>query len=289
MTRSRPALFLIALLTAAVLAGCGSGDDSDGEQVPAGETAAANCLPAALNTYKDGVLTIGTDSPAYPPYFEDDDPSSGRGFESSLGYAIANRLGFNDSQVEWVTVPFEAAFRPGPKNFDFDLNQIAITPEREKAVSFSVPYYRANQAVLVREDGDFARVRSLDDLGEATIGVQAGTTSLEAVQEQIRPENGPKTFEDSGEVVGALNQGQVDAIVVDLPTAIQLRDNELTGTVVAGQFEHEGGDRWGAVMTRDSDLKGCVDEAIGNLRSDGTLAELTRQWMANSADAPILD
>ena len=291
MSRNRLVLFLIAIFALAVLVGCGSSDDSSDDSPSSGDTttAASDCTPESMNTFKDGVLTIGTDSPAYPPYFEDDDPSNGKGFESALGYAIAGELGFNNSQVEWATVPFNASYAPGEKKFDFDLNQVSITAPREKAVSFSVPYYTANQAVLVKKGSDLDGITSLDDLKDATIGVQVGTTSLEAVEDQIDPDTDPKIFDNSNDVVTAFKQDQVDAIVVDLPTAIYLRDAELSGTVVAGQFEQEGGDQWGAVMAKDSDLKGCVDQAIDTLRENGTLEEITNQWMADSAKAPLLN
>lgn len=291
MSRNRLVLFLIAIFALAVFVGCGSSSDdsSSDENTSSDATTASSCTPEDLNTFKDGVLTIGTDSPAYPPYFEDDDPSNGKGFESDLGYAIAGELGFNDSQVEWAKIPFNASYAPGPKNFDFDLNQISITPAREKAVTFSVPYYTANQAVLVKKGSDLDGITSLEDLKDASIGVQIGTTSYDAVQEQIQPESDPKTFDNSNDVVTAFKQGQVDAIVVDLPTAIYLRDAELSDTVVAGQFEQEGGDRWGALMAKDSDLKGCVDKAINTLTENGTLEEITNQWMADSAKAPMLD
>ena len=291
MNRNRLVLLLIAVFALAVFVGCGSSDDdssSDSTASTDGATTASSCAPEDLNTFKDGVLTIGTDQPAYPPYFEDDDPTNGRGFESALGYAIAGELGFNKSEVEWATVQFDASYRPGPKDFDFDLNQISITPEREKAVSFSVPYYTANQAVLVKAGSDFEKVTSLDELKEATIGVQVGTTSLDAVKEQIDPETEPRTFNNSNDVVSAFKQDQVDAIVVDLPTAIFLRDAELNDAVVAGQFEQEGGDEWGALMAKDSDLKSCVDQAIDTLREEGTLQEITNQWMSDSAKAPML-
>ena len=290
MSRNRLVLFLIAVLGLALFVGCGSSDDSSNEgSGSSGATTASDCTPEGLGTFKDGVLTIATDSPAYPPYFEDDDPTNGKGFESALGYAIAGELGFNDSQVEWATVPFDASYRPGPKDFDFDLNQISITADREKAVSFSVPYYTANQAVLVKKGSELDGITSLDQLKDASIGVQVGTTSLDAVEEQIQPEADPKIFNNSNDVVTAFKQDQVDAIVVDLPTAIYLRDAELSDTVVAGQFEQEGGDQWGALMAKDSDLKGCVDQAIETLRENGTLEELTNQWMADSAKAPMLD
>lgn len=290
MSRNRLVLFLIAIFALAVFVGCGSSDDSSDDNSSSGDTttAASDCTPEGMNTFKDGVLTIGTDSPAYPPYFEDDDPSNGKGFESALGYAIADQLGFNNSQVEWATVPFNASYAPGEKKFDFDLNQVSITEPREKAVTFSVPYYTANQAVLVKKGSDLDGITSLDDLKDATIGVQVGTTSLDAVEDQIDPDSDPKIFDNSNDVVTAFKQDQVDAIVVDLPTAIFLRDAELSGTVVAGQFEQEGGDQWGAVMAKDSDLKSCVDQAINTLKDEGTLEELTNQWMADSAKAPLL-
>ena len=291
VSRNRLVLFLIAVFALALLVGCGSSDDSSSDDSSSSDstTTASSCTPEDLSTFKDGILTIGTDSPAYPPYFEDDDPTNGKGFESALGYAIAAQLGFNDSQVEWATVPFNASYAPGPKNFDFDLNQISITPAREKAVTFSVPYYTANQAILVEKGGDLDGITSLDELKDASIGVQVGTTSYEAVEQVIQPDETPRTFDNSNDVVTAFKQGQVDAIVVDLPTAIYLRDAELSGTVVAGQFEQEGGDQWGALMAKDSELKGCVDKAITTLKDDGTLEEITNQWMADSAKAPLLD
>jgi len=291
VSRNRLVLFLIAIFALAVFVGCGSSDDSSDDNSSSGDTTttASDCTPEGMNTFKDGVLTIGTDSPAYPPYFEDDDPSNGKGFESALGYAIADELGFNNSQVEWATVPFNASYAPGEKKFDFDLNQISITPAREKAVTFSVPYYTANQAVLVKKGSDLDGITSLDQLKDAAIGVQIGTTSYEAVNDQIQPDTTPKTFNNSNDVVTAFKQGQVDAIVVDLPTALYLSATELPDAVVAGQFEQEGGAQWGALMAKDSDLEECVDKAITALKDDGTLEEITNQWMSDSAKAPMLN
>lgn len=273
----------------AFVAGC-SGDDSsdDSSGSDTATTTASNCDAGNLSTFTDGVLTIGTDTPAYPPYFEDDDPTNGKGFEGALGYAIAGELGFNKSQVEWTTVPFNSSYAPGPKKFDFDLNQISITPAREKVVSFSSPYYEANQAVLVKGDSDLADVTTLDGLKDANIGVQIGTTSLEAVETAIEPENDPKVFDNSNDVVAALKQDQVDAVVVDLPTALVLQATEIPDAAVAGQFEAEGGDEWGALLAKDSDLTGCVNQALQSLKSDGRLEEITNQWMSDSASAPDL-
>ncbi|MDQ2700809.1 MAG: transporter substrate-binding domain-containing protein [Actinomycetota bacterium] len=289
MTRFRLVLLIIPVFAMLLFAGCASDDSSSDDTSTDATTTASSCAPEDLDTFKDGVLTIATDSPAYPPYFEDDDPTNGKGFEGALGYAIADQLGFNRSEVEWAVVPFNVSFAPGDKKFDFDLNQISILPKRAENVDFSTPYYTASQGVLVPKGSDFDGITSLDELKDATIGVQLGTTAYDAVEEQIDPSNEPKVFDNSNDVVTAFKQEQVDAIVVDLPQAIYLRDaGEVTNAVVAGQFEAPGGDEWGALLAKDSSLTSCVDEAITALEEDGTLAEITKQWMSESANAPEL-
>jgi len=289
LLKKRLAALLLAVLALGVVAGCGSSSSDNNGSGSDGTVTAADCTPEKLDTFKPAVLTIGTDSPAYPPYFEDDDPSNGRGFESAVAYAIAAELGFTDSQVEWAKVPFNASYAPGDKKFDFDLNQISITPAREKVVTFSTPYYTANQAVLVSKDSDLEDVTSLDQLQDIQIGVQIGTTSLDAVRQVIDPATEPKVFDSSNDVVTALKQGQVDAVVLDLPTAIYLRDAELEGSRVIGQFEAEGGDQWGALMAKDSPIAACVNKAIDSLTESGRLEEITDKWMSESASAPKLD
>ena len=283
----RVSILLVPTLALALLTGCAS-DSSDSES--SGTTASLDsCQKGDITTFKDGMLTVGTDSPAYPPYFEDNDPSTGKGFESALAYEIADRLGFSRSEVEWAVVPFNSSYAPGPKKFDFDVNQISITPAREKAVSFSIPYYTANQAVLVTKDSDIGEVSGLDELQDLTIGVQVGTTSLDAVEEEIDPSTAPKVYDNSNDVVSALKQGQVDAVVVDLPTAIYLRDVEVPNSEVAGQFEAPGGDQWGALLAKDSDLTKCVNAALESMKDDGTLEEITTRWMSDAASAPELN
>ncbi len=208
-------------------AGCGSDDDSGDESTTAGAVSLSDCTPDQLETKTADTLTVGTDKPAFPPYFEDDDPTNGKGFESATAYAIAEQLGFAPDQVEWTVVPFNASYAPGPKDFDFDVNQISITPKRAEQVDFSSPYYEAEQAVVVLKDSDLAGATSLADLADANIGVQIGTTSLDAVNEVIQPTNDPQVFDTSNDVVSALKNGQVDSIVVDVPTAFFL-------TAVAG-------------------------------------------------------
>lgn len=279
-----------AVALTAFAVGCGGTESNDDNASSADLT---DCTPDKLETVKSGVLTVGTDSPAYEPYFVDDDPSNGKGFESAVAYAIADQLGYSKDQVEWTVVPFNASYAPGPKDFDFDVNQISITPEREKAVDFSSPYYTANQAVIATNGTEAAKATSLDDLKSAAIGVQIGTTSLTAVQDKIDPDSEVKVFDTSNDVVSALKNGQIDAMVTDLPTAIYLTAVELSDQTVVGQFEAEGGDQWGALLEKDSSLTACVSAAVNSLRGEdeetGELQMITDEWMSGYANAPKLD
>jgi polar amino acid transport system substrate-binding protein len=259
-----PALLLIAL--AAMLAACG-GSDSGSSSAAADSTAASSaaadtCAKDQLALKTPGQLTIGTDKPAYPPYFEDDDPANGKGFESAVAYAIAKQLGFTPDEVKWVVVPFDSSYAPGDKQFDFDVNQISITTDRQKVVDFSTPYYTAPQAIIVAADSPLIGKTMLADFKDAQIGVQVGTTSLDAVTSLIAPSAEPKVFNNSNDVVAAFKQGQVDAIVTDLPTALYLTAAVLENAAVAGQFNAPGGDEWGALLQKGSELTPCVDKAI---------------------------
>jgi polar amino acid transport system substrate-binding protein len=281
---------LAPLLLAAALAVGACGEDEEPAAPRTVETPAGpSCEKADLETHESGVLTVGTDKPAFPPYFVDDDPTNGKGFESAVAYAIARELGFEKTEVKWTVVPFNASYRPGPKDFDFDINQISITPQRARRVDFSEPYFTAPQAVVAQKDSQAASAASLAALKESTIGVQIGTTSLDAVSASIQPSQQPKVFDDSNAVVTALKQGQVDAAVVDLPTALFLTAVELPDATVVGQFEAPGGDEWGALLEKDSPLTPCVNEAIAALKASGELDEITQEWMSESADAPVLN
>jgi polar amino acid transport system substrate-binding protein len=284
-----PTKLPVALLTAAVVsllvAACGSSSDDGTGATVAG---AGDCTPAQLDTQAEGVLTIATDKPAYPPYFEDDDPANGKGFESAVAYAIADQLGFARSEVKWTIEPFNSSYAPGPKDFDFDVNQISITPQRRKAVDFSAPYYTANQAVVALKDSDAASAESLSELQDARIGVQIGTTSLAAVEDEIDPSEDPQVFNSSNDVVTALKNGQVDVVVVDLPTALYLTAVQVPNATVVGQFSAPGGDRWGALLDKGSPLTACVTYAIEAMRDSGELESITQRWMSQAAGAPQL-
>jgi polar amino acid transport system substrate-binding protein len=285
-------LIALALVVAAmaVLAACGD-DDDDGDGGGGASTSAEQadaCSKDQLALTNSGQLTVGTDKPAFPPYFVDDDPTNGKGFESAVAYAVADELGFAENEVEWTVVPFNASYAPGPKNFDFDINQISITPQREKAVDFSRPYYEAPQAVVAPKNSEFANVESFADLQGATIGVQIGTTSLDAVREVVQPSEDPKVFNDSNDVITALKQGQVDAVVVDLPTAFFVTAAQVPGSKIVGQFSAPGGDSFGLLLEKDSELTECVDQALTALEESGELEDITNRWMGAAAGAPEL-
>jgi polar amino acid transport system substrate-binding protein len=298
MRRSTLAILsLLALALVLVVVGCGGkkGDSSSGDTAGStaaaegGETAdAAACTPAQMDTHTAGELTVATDKPAYPPYFEDDEPANGEGFESAVAYAIGKQLGYSKDQINWTVEPFDSSYAPGPKDFDFDVNQISITPTREKAVDFSVPYYSANQAVVALEDSEAAQAKSLADLKDTKIGVQINTTSLSTVNEEIEPSSKPEVFNSSGDVVTALKNGQVEAVVVDLPTALYLTAAQVEDATIVGQFGKAEGEEWGALLAKDSPLTECVSAAIEALEESGELEKITQRWMSQAAEAPQL-
>jgi polar amino acid transport system substrate-binding protein len=287
MPRVRIRLALLLVVFAALfVAACGDDDDDSGGSSTT-SAQADSCSKGQLALVKSGQLSVGTDKPAFPPYFEDNDPTNGKGFESAVAYAVADKLGFDKSSVKWTVVPFNSSYAPGPKDFDFDINQISITPAREKAVDFSKPYYVAPQAVVIGKGSDL-KVSSLADLKDATIGVQIGTTSLDAVNEVVKPSTDPKVFNDSNDVVTALKQNQVDAIVVDLPTAFYLTAAQVPGSKIVGQFSAPGGDSFGLLLQKGSELTPCLNKALDDLDASGELKQITDRWMGEAAGAPEL-
>ncbi len=284
------ALFTLALVL--VVSGCGgkkSDSTTGGSTEGGGETANASaCTPSKMETHTPGTLTVATDKPAYPPYFENDEPANGEGFESAVAYAIGKQLGFSKDQIKWTVEPFDSSYAPGPKDFDFDVNEISITPTREKAVDFSVPYYSATQAVVALEDSEAAKAKSLADLKDTKIGVQINTTSLSTVDEEIEPSSKPEVFNSSGDVVTALKNGQVEAVVVDLPTALYLTAAQVENATIVGQFGKPEGEEWGALLAKGSPVTDCVSWAIEELEASGELEKITQRWMSQAAEAPQL-
>jgi polar amino acid transport system substrate-binding protein len=285
----------LAAVAALALAACGSSNSSSTSAsqaaAPAGGSTSATanpCAKSSLALHTPGVLTVATDSPAYPPYFENNKPANGKGFESAVAFAIAKQLGFARSEVKWTVEPFDSSYAPGPKSFDFDINEISITKPRKQAVDFSTPYYTNPQGIIVSTSSKYAHATSLAALKGARIGVQIGSTSLDAVNSQIKPSNQPDVFNTSNDVVSAFKIHRVDAIVVDLATAFELTSSELSHTVIAGQFTATGGDNWGVLLSKGSKLTSCVDKAVTALQSNGTLDALNKRWIASAANAPEL-
>jgi len=260
-------------------------------QAPAPTTPAASpeATSDVLPTLTPGKLTIGTGLPAYEPWVVGDAPESGEGFEAAVAYAIAAEFGFAPEDVIWVRTTFDEAIAPGAKNFDFNLQQYSITEERKAAVDFSTPYYYTTQTVITVAGSAAANATSIADLQGLLIGAATGTTSLSAIEDIIKPSQGARAFNSNDDAKAALANGQVDAIVVDLPTALYLTAVELDGGLVLGQLEGgEAGDSFGLVLDKGSALTAAVSAAIESLRASGKLAELEQTWLADYAGAPVL-
>jgi polar amino acid transport system substrate-binding protein len=271
------------LLTA--LAGCAPADDSP--TVAASASSSADVCPAgALGTRTAGKLTIGTDTPAYEPWFSANKPSNGKGFESAVAYQVAQRLGYPAANVTWVSVTFNNAIAPGPKAFDFDINEFSITPERRTAVDFSSPYYLVRQTVITTKGSKIADAKSIAELKTAKLGAQVGTTSYQAITDLIKPNGQPQVFNNNDDALAALKNGTVDGIVVDLPTAFYMTGAQLDNGKIVGQLPQVGvPEQFGLVLDKGSSLTGCVSKAVDTLRNDGTLAVLEKTWLAGDGGA----
>jgi polar amino acid transport system substrate-binding protein len=279
-----------------VLAACGSSETDVAASVSDGapaesrsaETSLTNaaldeCAQENLTTITPGALTIGTDSPAYPPYFSDDDPSNGEGFESAVAYAIADQLGFAPAEVAWEIVPFSSSFAPGNKNFDFDINQISITAERAEVVDFSDGYFTVNQAVVALADSLIANATTVAELKSARLGAQLGTTSLALIEEDIQPDADAFVYDDFAEARAALSRGQIDGIVVDFPTATFITSGEIENSKIVGQFpENMGGSQFGLLFQKGNPLVGCVNQALGSLVASGELQTIQDTWLTGA-------
>jgi len=293
MRKGLSALLLILLALAAT--GCG-GDDN--ESAGGGTTTTeASCDRESLDTLTPGQLTIGTDNPAFPPWFEGTkkfdpwDPTTAptkKGYEAEVAYGIAHQLGYTDDEVKWIAVPFLQAFKPGSKKFDFDINQISFNPDRAEAVDFSDSYYDVEQAIVGLESNPIATTKSIADLKQRKLGAVVGTTSLKAINDQIEPDSDPSVYDTNNDVLSAITAKQIDGGVVDFPTALYMAAVQLKGGTVVGRLPAtEGGEHFGVVLAKGSSLTGCVNEAIAALHEDGTIDRLEQTWLGGSA--PVLE
>ena len=286
-------LFGAAVVGTAVVAlgACGAPVDEAGSSssASASASASATCDPASMKTKTAGTLTVGTDKPAYEPWFSNDDPSNGKGYESAVAYAIADKLGYAKDKVTWVVAPFNTVITPGEKAFDMDLNQVSISDERKKAVDFSSGYYDVRQTVITYKGSPIDGKTTVADLKDAKLGAQVGTTSYIAVKEQIKPDQTIAVFDTNDLAVQALKNKQIDGIVADLPTAFYMTAAQLDDGVIVGQLPAAGSspEQFGAVLDKGSPLTACISHAVDALRADGTLDTLVAQWLSTQG-APEL-
>lgn len=274
MSRTSRFAAVIAVGAAAILAlsGCTSADAGTADSA----------------TMTEGKLTIATGEPAYAPWVMNDDPESGEGFEAAVAYAVAEELGYKKSDVKWVRTTFDAAIAPGPKDFDLNIQQFSVSPERENAVDFSTPYYETTQAVVAAKGTSAAKAKSIADLKNSAIGVASGTTSLKVAEDVIAPKQKLQVFNSVDDAVAALQNGNIDALVTDLPGAFYVRDAQLDNGVIVGQLDSKaGGDEFAFVLPKDSGLTADVSKAVDALRSNGTLDKLAAKWIADQG-APVL-
>ena len=279
MQKRKSLIFAVSLALAFGLTACSKSESTD--------VASASCEKADLATVTSDKLTIATGEPAYYPWVIDDKPESGEGFEGAVAYAVAKQLGFNNDEVVWVRTTFDGAVTPGEKNFDFNLQQFSITADRSKVVDFSSPYYTAPQAIVSYKGSKIAGKTSIAELKNAKLGAAVGTTSLDAVENQIGVK--PQVFNDNAAGVTALKNGQIDGLVVDLPTAFYLSGVEVKDGLIVGQLPSSGaGDQFGLLLSKGSKLTPCVSGAVDAITADGTLAAITDKWLATDAGAPVL-
>jgi polar amino acid transport system substrate-binding protein len=295
----RKVLVAVAVLTVAASA-CGQPQ----QQRPQGQ-GAQSCAKDDLTLIQPGQLTVGTDNPAYSPWYAGgtskdspwkiNDPNTGKGFESAVAYAVAEQMGFSDGEVEWIEVPFNQIFKPGPKDFDFAINQVSFKPARDEAVDFSDSYYDVNQALVAVKGTPIASATSLEGLKQYKLGAPVGTTSFDYIEQNIQPEQDPAVYDTQNDAITALNNGQIDGIVVDLPTAFYIADpfvQQVENSVVVGQFPTVGEQEYfGMVFEEGNPLVDCVNRALDALKADGTLQEIQQEWLSektNVGEAPVL-
>jgi polar amino acid transport system substrate-binding protein len=237
--------------------------------------------------FKKGVLTLATDSPAYDPWFVNNTPSNGKGYESAVAYAVAKLLGFSNSEVKWVVEPFDASFAPGPKRFDFDINEISYTSERATVVSFSISYYPVNQALVAMKKSPIVKHHTPAELRTYVYGDQIGSTSLSFIYDELRPTHQPSVFNTLNDAKSALQDGRIQALVADTPTAQYISSSEIPNSVLVGQFPSTG-EHYGLLFAKGDKLVGCVDKALKKLTSNGTLAKLQHKWLGIYTSVPTI-
>jgi polar amino acid transport system substrate-binding protein len=291
-------LTLPVLVVCLVAAACGTAKQT--ASAPASSTGSNPCGVQSLSLISAGTLTIGTDNPAFSPYFTggpghswtgkfNNDPYTGKGFEDAVAYAVAKQMGFSPAKVKWQVTHFNQSYAPGPKGFDFYLAQVSYTKKRAQTVDFSSSYYDVNQAVVALKSDKYAHATSIAALHGAKLGTQLGTTSYGFITDVIKPASQPGAYHSLNDAINALKAHQIDAIVVDLPTAFYMTAVQIPNSTIVGQFPaSSGGGHFGLVLSKGSALTPCVDQALTALKANGTLAQIQKTWLSDKASAPIL-
>jgi polar amino acid transport system substrate-binding protein len=271
------------------LAACGSSTSSSPTTASSGQASTASCSNASIQKYlyTKGVLTVATDSPAYTPWFVDNKPANGKGYESAVAYAIAAQLGFKKSQVVWVTEPFTSSYAPGPKKFDFDINEISYTPQRAQAVTFSNSYYDVQQAIVALKGSPIVTHHTSADLKNYLYGDQVGTTGLTYITNKIQPTQQPRVFDTLSEVSAALEAHRIAALITDTPTAQYMASAQLKDAVLVAQFPAVG-EHYGLLFHLGNPLVNCVNHAIATLKNNGTLVALQRKYLQSYLKFPTI-
>jgi polar amino acid transport system substrate-binding protein len=266
-------------------------------EVPSPSPSADACAPENVKTLTAGTLTIGADNPSYPPFFEPSspnptpwelgDPTNGQGFEGAFGAALAKEMGF-EGKIQWVQVPFNNAIAPGPKDFDIYITQVSYSAERAQAVDLSDGYYNVSQSIVALKDAALAKVTTISGLKDFQYGAQVGTTSLALIQDQVAPSKEPKVYDTNDAAVEALKNGQIDGLVVDLPTAFYVTSAQVDNSVIVGQFAPTAdAEHYSVALDKGSPITPCVNAAIKRMTDSGELAQLTQTWLADKAQAPV--
>ncbi|MGA2803131.1 MAG: ABC transporter substrate-binding protein [Acidimicrobiales bacterium] len=250
---------------------------------------ASSCSYAAIQPelFKRGVLTVATDSPAYEPWFYNNTPSNGKGYESAVAYAVAKRLGFRKAQVKWTVEPFDASFAPGPKRFDFDINEISYTAQRATVASFSVSYYAVQQALIAMKNSPIVKHHTPADLRTYVYGDQIGSTSLAFINTELRPTHQPSVFNTLNDAKSALQDGRIQALVADTPTAQYISSSEIPNSVMVGQFPSTG-EHYGLLFAKNDPLVRCVNKAIDTLKANGSLAKFQKEYLGIFTSVPTI-
>ena len=282
------------IMIVAAVAAIGTGLAACGSSGSGGSSAASAspvniCSKASIGKllYQPGVLTVGTDKPVYPPWFIGNNPANGKGYESAVAYAVAKQLGFSPSQVKWAHEPFNNSYAPGPKKFDFDINEISYTPQRAQAVSFSNSYYDVQQALVALKGTPIVTKHAPADLKNYVYGDQVGTTSLAFINTVIGPKKQPKVYNTLNDVKQALQTHQIAALVTDTPTAQFISSSEIKGSVLVGQFPSTG-EHYGLLFSKGNPLVSCVNRALAALSSNGTLKALQKKYLKQYLSVPAL-